>query len=84
MLQIEFFNRVDPTNGENHIDDTYIKVGPINSFQWTYSHLRLQTDKMDYDLPRHNKECVIYNGIYFGDFRVRQFDSTDKMVETLK
>jgi len=84
MLQIEFFNRVDQEGGENHIDDTYIKVGPINSFQWTYSHLRLQSNGIDYDLPRHNKECVIYNGIYFGDFRICQFDSSDKMVETLK
>ena len=84
MIQIEFFNRLDIATREDHVDDTYIKVGPLNSFQWTYSHLRLQTNDMDYDLPRYEKECVQYNGMFFGDFRICPYNPADKSIQPLK
>ena len=55
MIQIELFNEVDPKSGNHHInDDSYIIIGPLRSFQWTYGYLRLQTDTVDFDLPRYN------------------------------
>jgi hypothetical protein len=86
MLQIEFFNRLDPITKDNHIDDTFIKVGPIDSFQWTYSHLRLWVyggKCEDFDIVRHGKESVMYNGKLFGDFRIVPYDPNDDSVEQL-
>ncbi len=84
MLQIEFFNRLDPATREDHIDDTYIILGPFNSFQWTYSHLRLQFTGGEIDLFRFEKEAVIYNGIIFGDFRISAYNPNDENVKPLK
>jgi hypothetical protein len=84
MLQIEFFNRLNPKTREHHIDDTFIKVGPIETFQWTYSYLRLRNTKKEFDVLRHDsKEAVMYKGILFGDFRIVPYDPTDDSVEAL-
>ena len=86
MLQIEFFNRLDPITRDNHIDDTFIKVGPIDNFQWTYSHLRLWVHgakSTDFDIVRYGKESVMYRGMLFGDFRIVPYDPTDDSVEEL-
>jgi hypothetical protein len=83
MLQIEFFNRLNPETKENHIDDTFIVVGPIDSFQWTYGHLRLVVDGGEIDLVRFNNSAVYYKGILFGDFRIAPYDATNKNVEEL-
>jgi hypothetical protein len=81
MLQIEFFNRLNPKTKENHIDDTYIVVGPIYSFQWTYGHLRLVVDGGEIDLIRFKNSGIYYKGILFGDFRIAPYDATNKNVE---
>ena len=84
MLQIEFFNRLNPENGEHHIDDTFLKVGPFDLFQWTYSHLRLLVmGKGEFDVTRYDKEAVVYDGIMFGDFRIVPYDANDKEVKPL-
>jgi hypothetical protein len=89
LLQLELFNRVDPITGENHIDEhedyTFIKLGPIIQFQWTYSHLRLVTEtNPDYIIERYNNEAIIYKGMFFGDFRIVPFNELDKEVEALE
>ena len=78
MLQIEFFNRLNPETKENHIDDTFIVVGPIDSFQWTYGHLRLVVDGGEIDLIRVNKQGIQYDNMLFGDFRICEFDFTNE------
>lgn len=84
-LQLEFFNRLDPITKEDHIDDTFIKVGPIIQLQWTYGNLRLVTEtNPDYIIEREEGgEAIIYNGMYFGDFRVVPFNELDKEVKEL-
>lgn len=85
MLQIKFFNRLNELEkGEHHIDDTSIVVGPINSFQWTYSHLRLQFDGGEVDLSRFGKEAVIFDDMLFGDFRIEVYDPNNKDIKSLK
>jgi hypothetical protein len=81
MIQIEFFNRLDLETKEHHIDDTYIVVGPIDSFQWTYGHLRLVVDGGEIDLVRFKNSGIYYKGILFGDFRIAPYDATNKNVE---
>lgn len=83
MLQIELFNRLDPKTREHHIDDTFIVLGPFNSFQWTYGHLRLQFTGGEIDLRRLKEEAVIYDDIILGDFRIVPYDSNDKRVKPL-
>lgn len=83
MIQVEFFNEVNLKNGEDHISDAYIKVGPFNSVQWTYSHIRLQTDGLDFDLPNAG-ESVTYGGKHWGDFRICDYDAKDKSVKPFK
>jgi hypothetical protein len=39
---------------------------------------------MDYDLPRYEKECVQYNGMFFGDFRICPYNPADKSIQPLK
>jgi hypothetical protein len=75
MIQVEFFNEVNPKNGEHHISDAYIKVGPFNSVQWTYS--------LDFDLP-NTGESVTYDGKHWGDFRICEYDAKDKTVMPFK
>lgn len=82
MLQIEFFNRLNPETRENHIDDTFIVVGPIDSFQWTYGHLRLVVYGVgENDLVRFGSEAIKYDGMLFGDFRIVPYDATNKNVK---
>ena len=81
MLQIEFFNRLDPKTKEHHIDDTYIVVGPIDSFQWTYGHLRLVVDGGEIDLVRFKNSAIQYKDMLFGDFRITSYDVTNKDIE---
>ena len=82
MIQIELFNEVDPKSGNQQINnDSYIIIGPIRSFQWTYGHLRLQTDRVDFDLPRDKYEAIFYDGKYWGDFRVSEFNNDERTVE---
>jgi hypothetical protein len=84
MLQIKFFNRLNAETREHHIDDTYIVVGPINSFQWTYSHLRLVVDGGEVDLSRFGKEAIIFDDMLFGDFRIEAYDPNNKDIKSLK
>ena len=81
MLQIEFFNRLDPKTKEHHIDDTYIVVGQIDSFQWTYGHLRLVVDGGEIDLVRFKNSAIQYKDMLFGDFRITSYDVTNKDIE---
>lgn len=82
MIQLELFNRVNPDTNENHIDDTYIVIGPFNSFQWTYGHLRLQSDNGETDLIRRGTEAIVYKDMFFGDFRITNY--TKKFKENQK
>jgi len=86
LLQLELFNRVEPITGEHHIDNTFIKLGPIIYFQWTYGHLRLVTETYpDYIIERaEGGEVIIYKGMFFGDFRIVPFNELDKEVEELE
>ena len=81
MLQIEFFNRLDPKTKEHHIDDTYIVVGPIDSFQWTYGHLRLVVDGGEIDLVRFKNSAIQYKDMFVGECRITSYDVTNKDIE---
>lgn len=81
MLVLHLFNEVNPVTGEDHISDDMLTIGRFNSIQWTYGHIRLQRDGLDFDLLRHNDEAIKYDGRYWGDFRIASDEEVEFCVD---